>query len=491
MAKRGRRRAERRRATIGRVLFCISASAIITALLLVNRVWPVDPWTIGGLFLLNFVAWALLHVQLKRDLGRRARFDAAERLLWMTAILGVGGAQLALRALGSASAPVTFLAMAPIAAQALVAATLLGGSTATISVTLTCLLIAVSGAMPPAVLAPAWICAAVGAQMLSPLRRRTDLFRGATILGGAMAIAAAAAAASQKMPPIQIGESAFWGVVAAIGASSIFWFGTLVMERLLGLTSDWSLLELCSPDHPLIQELTLRAPGTYAHSMAVASLAEQAARAVGANPVVCRAIATFHDIGKVRHPSAFIENQFSGHNIHDSLPPTVSAQIIVAHVQDGVDMGTRHKLPQVILDGIAEHHGNSLVGYFYQRALQESPDDLSESLDRLFRYPGPRPQTKESAIVHLADQVEAASRAFTQDRDFDQLVGTIVDSSRRDGQLDECPLTFRDLRAVRRAFTRALTAMRHDRIAYPGLDGPAHRDDPEPLGPADSERTRS
>ena len=476
---------------MGRVLFCVTASAIITFLLLFNRAWPVDPLTIVGLFLLNFVTWALLHLQLKRETGQRAALDTAERLLWITAILGVGGAQLALRAIGSTSSPVAMLAMAPIAAQALVSATLLGGSTATISVTLTCLLIAVSGAMPMWVLAPAWICSALGAHFLSPLRKRTDLLRAVSLLSGAMALAAAAAAASQQITAMQVGESAFWGVIAAVGATSIFWFGTLVLERVLGLTSDWSLLELCSPDHPLIQELMLRAPGTYAHSMAVASLSEQAARAVGANPVVCRAMATFHDVGKTKHPSAFIENQFSGHNIHDTLPPTVSAQIIVAHVQDGVDMGTRHKLPQIIIDGIAEHHGNSLVGYFYQRALQETPDEMVETLDKLFRYPGPRPQTKESAIVHLADQVEAASRVMRPDRDFDQLVGTIIDSSRRDGQLDECPLTFRDLRAIRKAFTRALTAMRHDRIAYPGLDGGAHRHDSESLGSPDSERSRT
>lgn len=477
------------RRTAIRIAWFSLTTALIAAALLVHRTWPVEPWTLGGLFVLNFGAWGLVHLQLRREVPQLKKRVASERLLWITALLGIGGAQLVQRAVDTNSSPsVAFLAMAPIAAQALVSAALVGSTTAIIGVTLTCLLMAVAGSVPVWILAPAWICGAIGAHLVNPLRKRGDLFRAVTILAAGMAVGAAGASAAQMTTLFQVGEASFWGVIAAVIAASIFWFGTMVLERLFGLTSDWSLLELCSPDHPLLQEMMLRAPGTYAHSMAVASLAEQAARAVGANSVVCRAMATYHDVGKTKHPSAFIENQVGG-NLHDNLPPTVSAQIIVSHVQDGLDMAVRHNLPQVILDGIAEHHGTSLVGYFYQRAIQDAPDDMAQSIQKLFRYPGPKPQTRETAILHLADQVEAASRVIGPDKDFDNLIGTIIDASRREGQLDESPLTFRDLRIIRRTFTRALTAMRHDRIAYPDYDERTARDDSESVEQTDSHST--
>ena len=179
-------------------------------------------------------------------------------------------------------------------------------------------------------------------------------------------------------------------------------------------------------------------------------------------------MAYFHDVGKIQHPGYFIENQV-GVNYHDDLPPMVSARIILSHVSDGLQLAKEYRLPQVIRDGIAQHHGTSLVSYFYNRALKQEPDLEADSLATLFRYEGPRPQTRETAILHLADQIEAASRTMGRSttEDIEIMVAKIIEGSRADGQLDESPLTFRDIHLIRQAFLRSLSALRHERIEYP------------------------
>jgi putative nucleotidyltransferase with HDIG domain len=268
--------------------------------------------------------------------------------------------------------------------------------------------------------------------------------------------------------------------LAAVVALSIFWFGVAVFEKAFGIVSDWTLLELCSPESPLMHELNLKAPGTYAHSVGVGNLAETAAREIGANAVLCRAMAYYHDIGKLARPGYFVENQI-GENVHDDMPPSLSAKVIAAHVKDGVEMAQNAKLPRAIVDGIRQHHGTTLITYFYHRALEEGATD-DKALEESYRYDGPKPQSREAAIIHMADMVEAASRTVRYKDQIPATVNSLMEATRADGQLDECDLTFRDFRTVAESFIRTLAAVRHERIAYPGQEGSgAHGSDPERL----------
>jgi putative nucleotidyltransferase with HDIG domain len=231
--------------------------------------------------------------------------------------------------------------------------------------------------------------------------------------------------------------------------------------------------------------MTIEAPGTYHHSLVVANLAEAAAEAIGANATLCRVCSYFHDVGKLVKPEYFTENMSFERNPHDDLAPTMSALIIMSHVKEGVDLALKHKLNQPVIDIIQEHHGSSLIAYFYQRALQQQEDaraggkimnireeDIPEVREDSFRYPGPKPQTKESAIVSLADVVEGASRSLEKPtpQKVEQLVQELIEERIADGQLDECDLTLGDLQKIRDRFRFTLMTMLHTRIAYPKPD---------------------
>ena len=255
-----------------------------------------------------------------------------------------------------------------------------------------------------------------------------------------------------------------------------------MLEPLFQITTDISWLEASDLNHPLLRRMTIEAPGTYHHSLVVANLAEAAGEAISANATLCRVCAYFHDVGKLVKPDYFTENMSFERNPHDDLAPTMSALIIIAHVKEGVDLALKHKLNQHIIDIIQEHHGTSLVYYFYKRALQMHedaraggkimkmrPDDIPEVREESFRYSGPKPQTKESAIVSLADAVESASRSLEKPTPakIEQLVNDIIDQRITDHQLDECDLTLRDIRIVAERFRFTLMTMLHSRIAYP------------------------
>src|SRR5437868_4503039 len=255
-----------------------------------------------------------------------------------------------------------------------------------------------------------------------------------------------------------------------------------MLEHLFQITTDISWLELSDLNHPLLRRMTIEAPGTYHHSLVVANLAEAAAEKIGANATLCRVCAYFHDVGKLVKPEYFTENMNFERNPHDDLAPTMSALIIIAHVKEGVDLALKHKLNQRIIDIIQEHHGTSLVYYFYQRALQQQEDaraggkimnmreeDIPEVREESFRYSGPKPQTKESAIVSLADIVESASRSIEKPtpQKVEQLINELIEERTADGQLDECDLTLGDLRVIGERFRFTLMTMLHTRIAYP------------------------
>jgi putative nucleotidyltransferase with HDIG domain len=258
-----------------------------------------------------------------------------------------------------------------------------------------------------------------------------------------------------------------------------------ILEHLFQITTDISWLEASDLNHPLLRRMTIEAPGTYHHSLVVANLAESAAEAIGANATLCRVCSYFHDVGKLVKPDYYTENMNFERNPHDDLAPTMSALIIIAHVKEGVDLALKHGLNRRIVDIIQEHHGTSLVYYFYKRALQQQEDartggkimnlregDVPEVREETFRYSGPKPQTKESAIISLADMVESASRSLEKPtpQKIEQLVTELIGQRIADGQLVECDLTLADLNMIAERFRFTLMTMLHTRIAYPKQD---------------------
>ena len=244
------------------------------------------------------------------------------------------------------------------------------------------------------------------------------------------------------------------------------------IEATFGAVTDISLLELGDVSHPVLQELVRRAPGTYNHSITVASIGESAADAIGANGLLVRVGAYFHDIGKMLKPHYFVENMAGGENRHDHLAPAMSTLIIIGHVKDGVDLAQEHHLPPPLIDFIEQHHGTTLVEYFYHEAArlaEEQPDHRTDADESNFRYPGPRPQTRETAVLMIADAVEGASRALSEPTPsrIERLVHDIAMRRLLDGQFDECGLTITELSRIEESLTKSLTAMYHGRIKYP------------------------
>jgi putative nucleotidyltransferase with HDIG domain len=243
-----------------------------------------------------------------------------------------------------------------------------------------------------------------------------------------------------------------------------------LVERCFGIVTDISLLELADGSHPLLQELVRRAPGSYTHSITVATLAEAAAYAIGANPLLTRVGSYFHDVGKMLKPQYFIENQ-SGANKHDSLEPALSTLIIIGHVKDGVALAQQYGLPRPIIDFISQHHGTTLVEYFYREALRlsESNGHDTSQLEPSFRYPGPRPQNRENGLVMLADAVESSSRALSDPTpsSMRKLIHDLLMKRLLDGQFDESGLTLTELHLIEESLCKSLIALFHARIKYP------------------------
>lgn len=252
-----------------------------------------------------------------------------------------------------------------------------------------------------------------------------------------------------------------------------------LFEYFFKITTDISLLELLDLNHPLLHELLVEAPGTYHHSVVVGNLVETAAEAVGVNPLLARASAYYHDIGKVKMPEYFIENQVGPISMHDKLTPRMSSIILVGHIKEGVDMAKKHKLPKSIIDIMQQHHGTSVQTYFYERAKEQQEKGAPKVSKDDFRYPGPKPQTRVAALVLMADAIEAASRVLydpTSTR-VSALVDKIINHCFIDGQLDNCELTLKDIREIKVNFVYMLTSMYHKRIDYPGFQF-KHEDTP-------------
>ncbi len=271
--------------------------------------------------------------------------------------------------------------------------------------------------------------------------------------------------------------------LAAAGASAVAAVGSfVVLGNVFGITTSFQLLELANPSQPLLRRLLLETPGTYHHSLMVGNLGERAAEAIGADPLITRAAAYYHDIGKLANPQAFIENQGGHENLHDEISPEDSAALVKAHVANGIDLGYRYKLPKPIISFIPQHHGTALMSYFYAKAKEQAVETAGAvpgtpqakaaeaTVDPArFRHAGPKPQSKEAAILMLADGVEASVRSLTSQDEpaIRGMVDRIVRERFDDGQFDECDLTLRDLDQIRGAFVAQLLGMYHRRIEYP------------------------
>ncbi|MDA1582815.1 HD family phosphohydrolase [Bacillus cereus group sp. TH230-1LC] len=266
--------------------------------------------------------------------------------------------------------------------------------------------------------------------------------------------------------PLEIGTQLLMASLSGI-ISSVLAMGILpYLESGLGIVSSMKLMELSSPNHPLLRRILLEAPGTYHHSVMVANLSEAACEAVGANGVLARVGAYYHDVGKTVQPQFFIENQMGIENPHDKLDPVTSKDIIIAHVTDGVKMLEEYHIPQEIIDIAGQHHGTTLLKYFYYKAIKEDKEKYTEEM---FRYPGSKATSKESAIVGIADSVEAAVRSMnhpTPDQ-INNLVQSIIKDRLQDGQFSECDLTFKELQIVGKTLCETLNGIFHSRITYP------------------------
>jgi cyclic-di-AMP phosphodiesterase PgpH len=245
-----------------------------------------------------------------------------------------------------------------------------------------------------------------------------------------------------------------------------------LVEMAFGFTTDIKLLELANLDQPLLRDLMVQAPGTYHHSVIVSNMVEATAKAINANPLLAKVSAYYHDIGKMKKPLYFIENQMGGENRHEKLAPSMSSLILIAHVKDGVELAKQHKLGQEITDIIQQHQGKGLIAYFYQKAKEQAMSKNNKGVDVKeddFRYPGPKPQTKEAGLVMLADMVEAASRSLSDPTParINGTVQKIINKVFSDGQLDECELTLKDLHEIAKSFNKTLSGIFHQRVEYP------------------------
>jgi len=318
------------------------------------------------------------------------------------------------------------------------------------------------------------------------IRYRREFIRSGAIIGllNFLVIATAGILGGDK-PSVFLMQGT-GGLSAGLAATILTWLLLPTLETVFRITTNISLVELGDSNHPLLKRMVMEAPGTYHHSLIVGNLAESAAEAIEANPLLARVGAFYHDIGKLKKPDYFSENEQFARSRHDTLIPSMSSLIITSHVKDGVDLGVKYKLKPAILDIIREHHGTSLVYFFYKRAEQMNGEDANVD-EADYRYPGPRPQSKESAIIMLADAVEAATRAMEKPTagKIRTLVRDLILARFNDGQLDESDLTLRDLHRVQQSFTHIILGTLHQRVKYPkeGKPGDESPTEGEAKGP--------
>lgn len=315
-----------------------------------------------------------------------------------------------------------------------------------------------------------FITGTVGALAVRRIERVNHLFLAGLVVGAsALATGVVFHLLSGDLESISVLTIVVAALINGV-LSSIVAVGTMtVLGQVFGITTTIGLLELAHPSQPLFRRLLTEAPGTYHHSIVVANLAESAAEAIGADTLLCRISAYYHDIGKLYRPYAFNENQFGGENIHDQLRPSLSAKIITGHVTEGYQLAKEHGLPNRVLELIAQHHGTTRVEYFYQKALASGELPADESM---FRYAGPRPQTREAGILMLADTIEATVRSAPDQspETVASMLDKMFEARITDGQLSECDLTLRDLQEIKESLSTVLQGIYHPRVEYPSAE---------------------
>lgn len=377
--------------------------------------------------------------------------------------------------------------IAPYALAPILVAVLVGGSPAVLSALIIAVVFGIIQNNSIEFILIAFLSGVVGGFASSHIRQRSKLVRAGLLAGATAAIAGAAVGLLNGFSLGLVGQQTL--VALVVGAlTGILAVGLLpVFENLFKTTTGITLLELTDFNHPLLRKMQMEAPGTYHHSLMVANLSENAAAEIGASPLLCRVCCFFHDIGKLVKPEYFTENQRDGVNPHDEKNPSMSALVIKAHVKEGVEMARKNKLPRVIIDVIRQHHGTTLIQYFYHQAREKEklkgtkapfPEkgsgkkrqkEESTVEESTYRYDGPKPEFKESAIIFFADSVEAASRSLKKvtQPNVEELIERIFKDRIEDGQLDDCPLTFHELALIRKSFVYTVLNMLHARVEYP------------------------
>lgn len=354
----------------------------------------------------------------------------------------------------------------PVTVLSLTVAVLFGQELAFVATLVASLLVAVVYGLGLPFLTGSALAGIAAIATASGVRRRRDFYMPMLVVAIAYAFAIGAMGLVDGARWDVLLRRMAWGVVAGFGSVLLVTLLLPLLEAIFSVTTDITLLELADLNRPILRRLMLEAPGTYHHSLVVGSLAEAGAEAVGGNPLLARVSAYYHDIGKIDKAEYYVENQSSARSRHEKLSPHMSCLIIEAHVREGAEIARKQKLPKAILCGIQEHHGTTLMSFFYHKAHQADPDVE----ERDFRYPGPKPRSKETAVLMLADAVEAAARSLSEPTPsrIRGVVTRILDARVEDGQLDDSPITFEDLAKVRESFIPILTALFHARVHYPG-----------------------
>jgi hypothetical protein len=360
-----------------------------------------------------------------------------------------------------------FLYLIPIPLAAILVTVLVDLGTALVSTVFLSILIGVATGFNFPVFVVGLAVGMVSAYSVRTVRRRYDFYRPALYGSLAYLLAIVVIESLRYTETEGILLAAGYGMINAI-ASAVLCVGLLpVFESLFGFTTDLTLLELSNFNHPLLKRMSLEAPGTYHHSIVIGNLAESAAEAIGANALLARVGAYYHDIGKMEKPEYFVENMRHTKNKHDKLSPSMSALILERHVKGGKELALEHNLPDGVIDFIEQHHGTTVMSFFYHKAQKQSPDE--DVPEEEYRYPGPKPQTRETAILMLADSVEAITRTLDDPKPgrVQAAIQKVITDKFLAGQFEECNLTLRDLHKIEEAFLKILIGVFHQRIDYP------------------------
>lgn len=302
--------------------------------------------------------------------------------------------------------------------------------------------------------------------------QRSSLTRAGLLIAGVNVLSIASLSLIHRNPSDYILQNSMWGVLNGF-TSAVLTIGILpFLETFFDISSSFRLMELTNPNQPLLKQLLVEAPGTYHHSVVVGNLAEAAVEEIGGNSLLARVGAYYHDIGKLKRPYFFAENQEAYKNIHDDLEPSLSALVIASHVKEGIEMARKFRLPKPVIDIINQHHGTGIISYFYHRALQSNDDKSNEVSEESYRYSGPKPQSKEAGVILLADMLEAEARTLNNPiaSRIKNMTQNVINRNLVNGQLDDCNLTLRELNKIKDVFSRILTGMFHNRIEYPDED---------------------